>query len=172
MLRYHPPKANAVAVTSVRRRYVCSGFVDGVTWGCQKRFAVERELQRHIASRKGTICDQRQCKIWERLKIREQQSLGPGPALDGTIEDEELSIIKCICGYDDDDGSTVLCEKCDMWQHIVCYYDSVHAVSDIHECVDCLPRLIDAERAAEKQRQHRELRSIGKGKGRRLRQGI
>ncbi|KAH7121225.1 hypothetical protein B0J11DRAFT_414559, partial [Dendryphion nanum] len=86
------------------------------------------------------------------------------PALDGTIEEEESSTIKCICGYSDDDGNTVLCEKCDTWQHIVCYYDSAHNVPDVHECTDCLPRSVDAKGATEKQRLRRELHNIGERK--------
>lgn len=88
------------------------------------------------------------------------------PALDGPIEDEESSTIKCICGFSDDDGNTVLCEKCDTWQHIVCYYESASHVPDVHECVDCLPRPIDRKSALEKQRQRRELHNIGERKGR------
>jgi hypothetical protein len=87
------------------------------------------------------------------------------PALDGTIEEEDSSTIKCICGYAEDDGNTVLCEKCVTWQHIVCYYESTHNVPDIHECADCLPRPVDTKGAAEKQRQYREMRSIGERKG-------
>ena len=45
------------------------------------------------------------------------------PALGGINEEEDSSTIKCICGFSDDDGNTVLCEKCDTWQHIVCYYE-------------------------------------------------
>ncbi|KAF2019381.1 hypothetical protein BU24DRAFT_386243 [Aaosphaeria arxii CBS 175.79] len=98
---------------------------------------------------------------------------GPSPipytngssALDGTVEEEESSVIKCICGYSDDDGNTVLCEKCDSWQHIVCYYVTAQNVPDIHECVDCLPRTVDSKGAADKQRQRRELQnSIGERK--------
>ncbi|KAL5385625.1 hypothetical protein DPSP01_004738 [Paraphaeosphaeria sporulosa] len=88
------------------------------------------------------------------------------PALEGPIEEEESSTIKCICGFSDDDGNTVLCEKCDTWQHIVCYYESASHVPDVHECVDCLPRPIDRKSALEKQRQHRELHNIGERKGR------
>lgn len=88
----------------------------------------------------------------------------PAP-FDGPI-DEESSTIKCICGFADDDGNTVLCEKCDTWQHIVCYYESAQHVPDVHECADCLPRPIDARSASEKQRQRRELHNIGEKKGR------
>jgi len=86
------------------------------------------------------------------------------PALDGTIDEEESSTIKCICGFPDDDGNTVLCETCDTWQHIVCYYESPEHVPDVHECADCSPRPVDAKRAAEQQRQLRELHNIGERK--------
>ncbi|KAI8931280.1 hypothetical protein NX059_011624 [Plenodomus lindquistii] len=77
--------------------------------------------------------------------------------LHGPIEEEESSTIKCICGFADDDGNTVLCEKCDTWQHIICYYETASLVPDVHECTDCLPRPIDSRGATEKQRQRREL---------------
>ena len=88
------------------------------------------------------------------------------PGLDGTIDEEESSTIKCICGFADDDGNTVLCEKCDTWQHIVCYYESAEHVPDVHECTDCSPRLVDSRRAADKQRQRKELLSFSDRKGR------
>ena len=58
--------------------------------------------------------------------------------------EEEPFTIKCICGYDDDDGNTVLCEKCDTWQHIICFYpnDLKAASRDdfLHKCHECEPR--------------------------------
>jgi hypothetical protein len=86
------------------------------------------------------------------------------PTLDGTLEEEESSTIKCICGFADDDGNTVLCEKCDTWQHIVCYYESAQHVPDVHECADCAPRAIDFKSASDKQRQRRELLVERKGR--------
>ncbi|KAH7379519.1 hypothetical protein BKA66DRAFT_571341 [Pyrenochaeta sp. MPI-SDFR-AT-0127] len=92
-------------------------------------------------------------------------SNGTPTPLDGPIEEEESSTIKCICGFSDDDGNTVLCEKCDTWQHIVCYYESAHNVPDVHECTDCQPRLVDSKSAADKQRLRREqLQTIGERK--------
>ncbi|KAF2626478.1 hypothetical protein BU25DRAFT_100085 [Macroventuria anomochaeta] len=88
------------------------------------------------------------------------------PGLDGTIDEEESSTIKCICGFADDDGNTVLCERCDTWQHIVCYYESAEHVPDVHECTDCSPRLVDSRRAADKQRQRKELLNFADRKGR------
>ena len=82
------------------------------------------------------------------------------PGLDGTVEEDDSSTIKCICGFADDDGNTVLCEKCVTWQHIVCYYESAEHVPDVHECTDCSPRAVDSRRAADKQRQRKELLSF------------
>ncbi|KAF2847031.1 hypothetical protein T440DRAFT_216080 [Plenodomus tracheiphilus IPT5] len=88
----------------------------------------------------------------------------PAP-LHGPIEEEESSTIKCICGFAEDDGNTVLCEKCNTWQHIVCYYEIAAQVPEVHECTDCLPRPIDSRGASEKQRQRREL-LVGEKKAR------
>ncbi|OOQ85963.1 putative PHD finger and SET domain protein [Penicillium brasilianum] len=86
-------------------------------------------------------------------------SLG-SPIANGAISDsvapdeEEPYTIKCICAFDDDDGNTVFCEGCETWQHIICYYPDKR-VPDVHNCVDCEPRQLDARRAAERQRQRR-----------------
>lgn len=82
------------------------------------------------------------------------------PALNGAVSDsapaeEEPYTIKCICAFEDDDGNTVFCEGCETWQHIECYYPD-HGVPEVHNCVDCEPRLVDARRATERQRRRRE----------------
>jgi len=73
--------------------------------------------------------------------------------------DEEEYTIKCICGYNDDDGNTVFCEKCDTWQHIECYYHG-KKVPDVHFCTECAPKDtfadINADKARERQRRARE----------------
>lgn len=85
----------------------------------------------------------------------------PGsPLANGAISDsvapdeEEPYTIKCICQFDEDDGSTVFCEGCETWQHIICYYPDKR-VPDVHNCVDCEPRPLDHRRAVERQRQKR-----------------
>ena len=85
----------------------------------------------------------------------------PSPVPNGTLsdtnaQDEEEYTIKCICGYADDDGNTVYCPKCDTWQHIECYYPTKKVPED-HFCSDCMPRELDAKRATERQRRHREV---------------
>ena len=50
---------------------------------------------------------------------------------------DEIYIIKCVCGSQEDDGNTVYCEECETWQHIKCYYGQTE-VPDVHDCVDCV----------------------------------
>ena len=68
--------------------------------------------------------------------------------------EEESYTIKCVCGFNQDDGATVYCEHCDTWQHIACYYPDTQLAADAeHSCIDCNPRQhIDATAAAHRQR--------------------
>ena len=75
------------------------------------------------------------------------------------IEDEDYTI-KCICAFQDDDGNTVFCERCETWQHIECYYHH-DEVPEVHNCADCEPRPFDARSATERQRRHRERLDTG-----------
>lgn len=81
-------------------------------------------------------------------------------------DEEEPYTIKCICAYDDDDGSTVFCEACDTWQHIICYYHD-RRVPDVHNCADCEPRFLDSNAATERQRRLREQDESGDRKQKR-----
>ena len=85
-------------------------------------------------------------------------------------EDEESYTIKCICSFQDDDGHTVLCEKCEAWQHIICYYPD-HNVPDTHHCVDCQPRTVDRQGATFRQIAHREQIDAGEKKAKRPTKG-
>ena len=79
-------------------------------------------------------------------------------------EEVEDYIIKCICGFREDDGNTVYCDPCDTWQHTECYYIDKHGnvptkeeleVID-HFCADCQPRSLNAKGAIERQRIRRK----------------
>lgn len=76
------------------------------------------------------------------------------PVADAPQPDEEpvSDTIKCICGYEADDGSSVLCEVCRTWQHVLCYYDDEEQIPRIHECADCQPRTLDQARIKERQK--------------------
>ncbi|KAI4240284.1 MAG: hypothetical protein L6R40_005220 [Gallowayella cf. fulva] len=79
-------------------------------------------------------------------------------------EEEEDYKIKCICGFDEDDGNTVWCEGCDTWQHTQCYYfkdgevaDEAYVINIEHSCADCQPRQLDIRGAIERQTRRGEL---------------
>ncbi|MCJ1244959.1 hypothetical protein MMC30_002160 [Trapelia coarctata] len=76
-----------------------------------------------------------------------------------TVDEEEDYTIKCICGFDEDDGRTIYCESCETWQHVDCYYykKEVPGEQEEHVCADCdRSKVIDARRAADRQRRRRE----------------
>ncbi|KLJ05780.1 hypothetical protein EMPG_09223 [Blastomyces silverae] len=73
---------------------------------------------------------------------------------------DEPYTIKCICSFEDDDGHTVFCERCETWQHILCYYDG-EDVPEVHNCADCEPRPLNSKLATELQRRRREEQSDG-----------
>jgi hypothetical protein len=78
-------------------------------------------------------------------------------------EEVEDYTIKCICGFQEDDGNTVYCERCDTWQHTECYYiddrgivpSSEYIQGLDHFCADCQPRRLDTKGAIERQRNRR-----------------
>jgi hypothetical protein len=57
----------------------------------------------------------------------------------------------CFCGHDVPEGEMVLCEECDTWQHVVCYYPS-ELVPAVHFCEDCGEKYLDAKRNAKRQK--------------------
>ena len=84
-------------------------------------------------------------------------------------DEVEDYIIKCICGFREDDGNTVYCDLCDTWQHTECYYIDKHGnvptskeleVID-HFCADCQPRSLNAKAAIERQRIRRKELDLG-----------
>lgn len=96
---------------------------------------------------------------------------GPSPELparEASVphDDDEPYTIKCICHFEDDDGATVFCERCETWQHIECYYPGKR-VPEVHNCVDCEPRPVDEKRAQDRQRRRRELGTVHERKVRR-----
>ena len=93
----------------------------------------------------------------------------PGDLANAQPDEPEDYTIKCICGYEEDDGNTVYCDKCDTWQHTECYYIDEHGIvpsnKDLeeysHECADCQPRPLDKRGAIERQRNRRNEPTLG-----------
>ena len=82
----------------------------------------------------------------------------PFPHLSGDAADDYL--IKCICGFREDDGNIVYCDLCGTWQHTECYYLDKHGNMPTkeeleaidHFCADCQRRSLNAKGAIERQR--------------------
>ncbi|KAJ2782462.1 SET domain-containing protein 3 [Coemansia javaensis] len=74
--------------------------------------------------------------------------------------DEDQGIIRCICDIDDDDGFTIQCENCMVWQHAMCVDVEQDNVPDEYLCEQCNPRRLDVKKAVE--RQKRRLNSENK----------
>ncbi|PVV00420.1 hypothetical protein BB560_005199, partial [Smittium megazygosporum] len=66
---------------------------------------------------------------------------------------DDQGIIRCICGFDEDDGFTIQCENCLVWQHAVCVNINQDNVPDEYLCEECNPRKLDVKAASEYQRQ-------------------
>ncbi|KAI9105298.1 hypothetical protein DFS34DRAFT_598870 [Phlyctochytrium arcticum] len=81
---------------------------------------------------------------------------------DDIVEDDEE--IRCICGFEDDDGNTIACDKCGVWQHMICVDVDPHNVPEIYLCERCAPRPLDVERAIDFQKKRRERRGKAKNK--------
>ena len=111
-----------------------------------------------------------------RAKATKQVSVEP---------EEEDAIIRCICGYveedKDDDRAMICCDKCLAWQHNTCMgvSDDEDLIPDDYFCEQCKPEnhqeTLDAiargekiweQRAVEKEREEQEKKSRKKKGGR------
>lgn len=69
---------------------------------------------------------------------------------------EDNSMIRCICGYDDDDGFTIQCEHCGAWEHGLCFgYVDEESAPDKFFCEMCVPRPVNRAAARELQEHQR-----------------
>lgn len=86
-------------------------------------------------------------------------------ALTSTESAVEDYTIKCICEWDQDDGTGIQCDICDTWQHLECFYpgQAAEASKDdfLHSCADCKPRPLDRQRAIEYQKTQRQSKAEG-----------
>lgn len=59
--------------------------------------------------------------------------------------EESNEIVRCICGFDHDDGFTIQCDECLVWQHCSCVDLTKTTVPDRYFCELCNPRNLDPE---------------------------
>src|ERR1700730_9811959 len=73
------------------------------------------------------------------------------PSNNPVVPERKCDITRCRCGYNVEDGEMVMCEECDTWQHIICYYPN-ELVPAVHFCEDCGSKYQDAKQAAKRQK--------------------
>ncbi|KAJ2402007.1 SET domain-containing protein 3, partial [Coemansia sp. RSA 2559] len=76
------------------------------------------------------------------LPSNHSSSRDPG---EDSTPDEDQGLIRCICNIDDDDGFTIQCENCLVWQHAVCVGVEQDNVPDEYLCEKCNPRKLDVK---------------------------
>lgn len=69
-----------------------------------------------------------------------------GEGDDALRDDVSLAII-CICGFSDDDGFIICCDKCNTWQHFSCMGIKKSKVPRYYLSARCDPRNLDVEKA-------------------------
>lgn len=98
------------------------------------------------------------------VKKRKQADMGsshpPGPANSEALPPhymgEDNVIIRCICGFTEDDGFTIQCEGCYAWQHGQCFgYRDEAAAPEIYFCELCEPREVNVDAAVQVQLESR-----------------
>ncbi|TPX36623.1 hypothetical protein SmJEL517_g01130 [Synchytrium microbalum] len=78
------------------------------------------------------------------------------------IVDEDEGEIRCICGYSDDDGYTIQCDRCFVWQHMACVGITASTVPETYLCEQCYPRRLDVDRAVQYQTRRLQVEAIPK----------
>merc|ERR1719410_2141878 len=62
-------------------------------------------------------------------------------------ENQDDAVTRCICEFLHDDGYMICCDKCSVWQHVVCMGLDKNNIPDEYLCEKCSPRPIDRKRA-------------------------
>ncbi|PWN24090.1 hypothetical protein BCV69DRAFT_279991 [Microstroma glucosiphilum] len=70
--------------------------------------------------------------------------------------DDDGGVIRCICDMNDDDGFTIQCDRCLVWQHCACFGMSSSSVPDEYLCEVCDPRPVDVAFAKALQQRRRD----------------
>ena len=90
--------------------------------------------------------------------INHNGSTTAAATIDNSQQDMDSEVegdIRCICDFTDDDGFTIQCEQCLVWQHMDCVGVDDDNVPEAYFCERCRPRPVDAETANRIQRKKR-----------------
>ena len=58
-------------------------------------------------------------------------------------EGQDDSVTRCVCDFLHDDGYMIQCDKCSVWQHVVCMGLDKNNIPDEYLCEKCNPRTVD-----------------------------
>lgn len=67
------------------------------------------------------------------------------------VPSQKDDVIMCLCKNNVEEGEMVMCEECDTWQHIICYYPN-KLVPAVHFCEDCGSKYHEVKQAAKRQK--------------------
>jgi hypothetical protein len=63
-------------------------------------------------------------------------------------------VTRCICGLDHDDGYMICCDKCLVWQHLVCMGVNRKKIPNKFFCEKCQPRSVNLVKAVKLQNKY------------------
>lgn len=78
--------------------------------------------------------------------------LTPVPSPQPSSEPPEEDGIRCVCGSEEDDGFTIQCDNCLVWQHALCVGIARNNVPDVYLCDECRPDVVDVEAGVKRKR--------------------
>ncbi|SCV67623.1 BQ2448_5234 [Microbotryum intermedium] len=91
-----------------------------------------------------------------------ESSICASPTLDNLhFPRMNITVIRCVCPYVADDGFTIQCDTCNVWQHAACVIISMDDVPEEYRCERCDPlgaesRGVDRSKAREGMRKRLE----------------
>lgn len=104
--------------------------------------------------------DKQQQSSLPSIQIQPSSSTSSSSSSKVKIYHIDAGIIRCICGFSEDDGFTIQCENCHVWQHAVCVNITDNAqVPDVYLCDKCGKLSYDVEAAKKLQSRRLHLQS-------------
>ncbi|KAA0203123.1 hypothetical protein HAZT_HAZT001823 [Hyalella azteca] len=79
------------------------------------------------------------------------------PEGEGDEMEHDDSITRCVCDFTHDDGYMIQCDRCQVWQHVVCMGLSKDNIPEVYLCEACHPRPVDRQKAHGIQLRKRDL---------------
>ena len=105
---------------------------------------VPPERQKIMGVKGGTLKDDADLSA---LGIKAGQNLmlmgSAEKAPEAEDDNQEDSITRCICDFLHDDGYMICCDRCAVWQHIVCMGIERNNIPEEYLCERCNPRPVD-----------------------------